>query len=291
MSWGELGVLMLKAKASADEYGDEEPRRIFKQKRLALPWSEEGGEMVSLAEAANYKMGDDWDAEAVITPKAKVADREGAPTGSIPFRTMGVDVQRGHFWVVVRRWSKTGHSRLMAFARIDTWGNVEAYAKQHGVHQALVLVDSGDNTQEVYRETAKRNWKTAKGSGSDDFAVTSKDGQTTRRFYSEKQSIVVPGIPQRATLIVHSATAGKDLLHGLRARKCWTYSLDAGTDYPEQLNAEVRIKDRRTGKPQWILPQGKKDNHALDCEILALLAAVRWGIAGRETAETDLPSA
>jgi hypothetical protein len=247
--------------------------------------------MVSLAEAANYKMGDDWDAEAVITPKAKVVDREGAPNGSIPFRTMGVDVQRGHFWVVVRRWSKTGHSRLMAFARIDSWGNVEAYAKQHGVHHALVLVDSGDNTQEVYRETAKRNWKTAKGSGSDDFAVTSKDGQTTRRFYSEKQSIIVPGIPQRATLIVHSATAGKDLLHGLRARRVWTYALDAGTDYPDQLNAEVRIKDRRTGKPQWILPQGKKDNHALDCEILALLAAVRWGIAGRETAETDLPSA
>ena len=90
---------------------------------------------------------------------------------------------------------------------------------------------------------------------------------------------------------MHSATAGKDLLHGLRARRVWTYALDAGTDYPDQLNAEVRIKDRRTGKPQWILPQGKKDNHALDCEILALLAAVRWGIAGRETAETDLPSA
>ena len=28
----------------------------------------------------------------------------------------------------------------------------------------------------------------------------------------------------------------------------------------------------------WILPQGKKDNHALDCELLCLLSAVRWGI-------------
>jgi phage terminase large subunit GpA-like protein len=291
MSWGELGVLMLKAAQAANEYGDEEPRRIFKQKRLALSWAEEGGEMTTVAEAAAYKMTDDWDAEAVITPKAKVVDREGAPNGSIPFRTMGVDVQRGHFWVVVRRWAKTGHSRLMAFARVDSWGNVEAFAKTHGVHQALVLVDSGDNTTEVYRETAKRNWKTAKGSGSEDFAVTSKDGQTTRRFYSEKQSIVVPGIPQRATLIVWSNTGGKDLLHGLRSRKVWTYPQDAAPDYVDQLNAEVRVKDRRTGKPQWILPQGKKDNHAFDCELLALLAAVRWGIAGRETAETDLPSA
>jgi hypothetical protein len=50
------------------------------------------------------------------------------------------------------------------------------------------------------------------------------------------------------------------------------------------------MKDKRTGKPQWILPAGKQDNHALDCELLALLAAVRWGVVGREVAETDLPS-
>jgi phage terminase large subunit GpA-like protein len=290
VSWGELGVMMLKAKEAADQYGDEEPRRIFKQKRLAMPWSEEGGEMVSTVEAANYKMGDTWDAEAMISPKGRVIEQADAPQGSIPFRTMGVDVQRGHFWVVVRRWAKTGHSRLMSFARVDSWGNIEAYAKQYGVHPAMVFVDSGDNTTEVYRECAKRNWKTAKGSGSEDFAVTDRDGKTSRRFYSEKQAIVVPGIQQRAILVSWSNLAGKDLLHGLRARKVWSFALDASPEYVEQLNAEVRIKDKRTGKPQWILPQGKRENHALDVELLALLAAVRWGIAGRETAETDLTS-
>ena len=290
MSWGELGVLMLKAKESVDQYGDDNARMQFKQKRLAMPWSEEGGEMVSTVEAANYKMGDAWDAEAMISPKGRVIEQTDAPQGSIPFRTMGVDVQRGHFWVVVRRWAKTGHSRLLAFSRIESWDNVEAYGKQHGVHPAMVFVDSGDNTTEVYRECAKRNWKTAKGSGSEDFAVTDKDGKTSRRYYSEKQAIVVPGIPQRAILVSHSNLAGKDLLHGLRARKVWTYALDSDPEYVAQLNSEVRVKDRRTGKAHWILPQGKKDNHALDCEILALLAAVRWGIAGRETTETDLPS-
>ena len=290
MSWGELGVLMLKAKESVDQYGDDNARMQFKQKRLAMPWSEEGGEMVSTVEAANYKMGDAWDAEAMISPKGRVIEQTDAPQGSIPFRTMGVDVQRGHFWVVIRRWAKTGHSRLLAFSRIESWDNVEAYGKQHGVHPAMVFVDSGDNTTEVYRECAKRNWKTAKGSGSEDFAVTDKDGKTSRRYYSEKQAIVVPGIPQRAILVSHSNLAGKDLLHGLRARKVWTFALDADPAYVEQLNSEVRVKDRRTGKAHWILPQGKKDNHALDCEILALLAAVRWGIAGRETTETDLPS-
>ena len=291
MSWGELAVMMIKAKESAEMYGDEEARRQFKQKRLALSWAEEGGEIVNIAQAANYNCADDWDGESVITPKGRVVDREGAPEGSFPFRTAGIDVQRGHFFGVIRRWSKTGHSRLKAFAKIDTWQDVEAFVKKHAVHPALVMVDSGDSAQDVYRQTAMRGWKCAKGSGNEDFSVTTKDGKTTRRFYSDKQTIMVPGLQTRAVLVVWSNLAGKDLMHGLRSRKVFTYALDAGQDYVDQMNAEVRVKDRRTGKPQWILPQGKKDNHAFDCELLGLLAAVRWGIVGKETTETDLPSA
>ena len=291
MSWGELAVMMIKAKESAEMYGDEEARRQFKQKRLALSWAEEGGEIVNIAQAANYNCSDDWEGESVITPKGRVVDREGAPEGSFPFRTAGIDVQRGHFFGVIRRWSKTGHSRLKAFAKIDTWQDVEAFVKKHAVHPALVMVDSGDSAQDVYRQTAMRGWKCAKGSGNEDFSVTTKDGKTTRRFYSDKQTIMVPGLQTRAVLVVWSNLAGKDLLHGLRSRKVFTYALDAGQDYVDQMSAEVRVKDRRTGKPQWLLPQGKKDNHAFDCELLGLLAAVRWGIVGKETTETDLPSA
>jgi hypothetical protein len=255
-----------------------------------MAWAEEGGEIVNIMEAANYNMADDWDREAVITPKGRVHDREGAPEGSIPFVCAGIDVQRGHFWVVVRAFSKTGHSRLKAFAKVDTWGNVEAFVKKHRVHPALVVCDSGDQSQEVYRQTAMRGWKCSKGSGNEDFSVTAKDGSTVRRFYSDKQAIVVPGLGQRATLIVFSNLAIKDLLYGLRSRKVFSYALDAGQDYVDQLNSEVRVKDKKTGKPHWILPQGKTDNHALDCELLALLAAVRWGIIGKESTETDLPS-
>ena len=289
MSWGELGVLMLKAKEVSDTYGDEEPRRIFKQKRLALPWSEEGGTMITTPEAGEYKLDDDWAGEAVINARGKVLDRddEGAK-GGIAFRTMGIDVQRGHFWVCIRRWGKMGHSRLKAFARIDTWQGLEEFAKLHDIHKAMVFVDSGDNTQEVYRESTKRGWKCARGSGNDDFASTDKNGLTIRRFYSEKQRILVPGLPTRCELVVWSNLAGKDLLHGLRSRRLHTYAIDATADYIEQLNSEVRVKDKRTGKPMWILPQGKKDNHAWDCELLALLAAVRWGIVGRDSSETNL---
>jgi phage terminase large subunit GpA-like protein len=152
----------------------------------------------------------------------------------------------------------------------------------HQIHPAFVIVDSGDQTQIVYAECAKRGWKVAKGSGQEDFAI----GANKRRFYSEAQAVLVPGQRNRARLISYSNLALKDILHGLRVRRLHTFGLDAPLDYTTQMDAEVRVKDRRTGKPMWILPQGKKDNHALDCECLAALLAIRWGLVGSQAAET-----
>jgi phage terminase large subunit GpA-like protein len=281
MSWGDLGVMMLEASEASDIYGDEAPRRIFKQKRLAMPWSEEGGTMVTDAKASDYRMADAWDEEARLDPKGKFT-REAS---GIVFRTMGIDVQRGHFWAVIRSWGEKGHSRLRWFGRVETWQDLEALAVTHGIHPAMVLCDSGDQTQLVYAECAKRNWKVAKGSGQEDFAI----GQNKRRFYSEPQAVLVPGQRNRARLISYSNIALKDILYGLRARRLHTFASDAPAEYAEQMDAEVRVKDRRTGKPMWILPQGKKDNHALDCECLAALLAIRWGLVGSQ-APTAEPS-
>jgi hypothetical protein len=285
MSWGELAVMMIKASEANDIFGDLEPRRIFKQKRLAMPWSDDGGQIVMDSKASDYNLLDEWDKEAVVNPRGKVQEKTVDTVGYTRFRTAGVDVQRGHFWVVIRSWSTTGQSRLVAFSKIDTWNGVEDYLKKHMVNPALVFVDSGDNTQEVYRETAKRRWKCARGSGQEDFAVKDRDGKTIRRYYSEKQRILVPGLQSRADLVVWSNLAGKDLLHGLRSRKMHTYGRDASEEYVNQLNSEIRVKDKKIGKPIWILQSGKKDNHALDCELLCLLAAVRWGLVGRDRSD------
>ena len=288
MSWGELGVMMLEAKESSDQYGFDDQRRIFKQKRLALPWAEEGGSMLTDVKASDYKMGDPWDGEAWVAavngrPKVHDSKPENEPT-AIPLRTMGVDVQQKgglHFWAVVRSWSSRGESRLRWFGRLETWQDVEALAVSQAVHRAMVMVDSGDQTNMVYSECARRDWKVGKGSGQADFAI----GQNKRRFYGEPSSILVPGQRNRARLISFSNLTIKDLVNGLRSRRLHTFPLDIGEDYPAQMDAEVRVKDRRTGKPMWILPQGKLDNHALDCECLAALVAIRWGVVGRDKAD------
>ncbi len=285
MSWGELGVMMLEAREASDLYGDESPRRIFKQKRLAMPWSEEGGAMVADVKASEYKMADAWDGLAWLNQKGRFVEGAADPKKDVPLRTMGVDVQRGHFWVVVREWSKEGISRLRHFARVETWQELDALTVTLGVHRSMVLVDSGDQTQLVYSESAKRGWKVGKGSGQEDFAI----GANRRRFYTEPQAVIVPGVSQRVRLISFSNLAIKDILHGLRTRRLHTFPIDTSREYIDQMDAEVRIKDRRTGKPMWILPQGKKDNHALDCECLAALVALRWGVVGRDKAAEGEP--
>jgi phage terminase large subunit GpA-like protein len=286
-SWGSLAVDMIKAKEAFDNYGDSGPRMVFKQKYLALPWSEDGGAIVQSVQAGDYALADDWADEAVINRAGKdawLATRADANDDHIPFRTMGVDMQGDHWWAVVRRWSITGHSRLMAFAKLSTWDEVEAFQNQHGVHSGLVIVDSGFQTLTVYRETAKRGWKCSKGDKYESYTV--RGGQ--KRFYADPQAYHVPGMTAKAYLIVWSNLAGKDLLHGLRSRKVHTYGRDATQDYIEQLDAEVRRRDPKTGRAIWEMPKGVKDNHALDCELLAMLVAVRWGVVGREaTAQTS----
>lgn len=279
--WGSLAVDMIKAKEAWDLYADDGPRKVFKQKYLALPWSDDGGAIAAPVKAGDYALADDWEDEAVINRAGKdawLATRADKNDDHIPFRTAGVDMQGDHFWVTVRRWSITGHSRLMAFGQVPTWDEVEAFVTKHGVHPGLVMVDSGFQTLVVYRETAKRGWKCSKGSANEDFNV--RGGQ--KRFYSDPQPYLVPGMTAKAYLIVWSNLAGKDLLHGIRARKMHTYGRDASPEYIAQLDSEVRRRDPRTGKTSWVMPKGVKDNHALDCELLAMLVALRWGVVGRE---------
>ena len=287
-SFGKESVKLLKAKEAYDIYGDDQARRIFKQKRLAQAWSEDGGEMVAQAQAGDYALGDDWDLEAKLTPEGGVVDINSAniPDGSIPFRTISIDVQRGHFWAECRSWAKTGHSRLRWYGKLETWQQLDDLAKLHNVHKALCGVDCGDQTQEVYAQCASRGWKALRGSGQADFTVQDAGGKTTKRFYSDKQLIFVPGQQRRCEMIVWSNLATKDFLSGLQKRRLHSYPRNVPEDYVQQLTAEIRVKDSRTGKPHWILPAGKtQGNHAWDCALMGLILAVRWGIIGREATE------
>jgi len=290
-SWGSLAVDMIKAKEVA-ELGDITPRMLFKQQFLALPWADDTGSLVVSTESSDYAMKDEWSATCYIGPRGQIVDKEEAPPGSVPFVTMSIDCQGDHFWIIVRRWARTGHSRLAAYEKVlsndglTDWTGLDAMAAKWGIHPQLVMVDSGDgnNTQEVYKQCAIRGWGCAKGSGQEYFNVKTKNGDMVRRFYQSPSAIHVPGVQKPTSLVVWSNLSGKDLFYGLRARKVFSFARDASEDYVMQLNSETRVKEN--GKPIWKLRQGVKHNHAFDCELLGMLIACRWGIVGRDAEPT-----
>jgi hypothetical protein len=173
---------------------------------------------------------------------------------------------------------------------VETWEQLDDLAKLHQVSKALCGVDCGDQTQEVYARTAARQWKSLRGSGLTDFTVQDLGGKSTKRFYSDKQAVFIPGQRNRAEMILWSNLQTKDLLAGLQKTRLHTYARNVPEDYIAQLTSELRVKDSRSGKPTWVLPSSKTcGNHAWDCALMGLILAVRWGIIGREATEAVRP--
>jgi hypothetical protein len=121
--------------------------------------------------------------------------------------------------------------------------------------------------------------------------VQDAGGKSSKRFYSDKQFVFIPGQRNRAEMIVWSNLQAKDMLAGLQKRRLHTYGRNVPDDYTQQLTSEIRVKDARSGKAHWILPSNKTcGNHAWDCALMGLILAVRWGIIGREATETAVPT-
>lgn len=290
-SWGSLAVDLIKAKDVA-ETGDTIPRQLFKTQYLAVPWSDDHGSMIVSTMSSDYAMADEWEAMCYIGPRGQIVDKENAGEGAVKFMSLAIDCQGDHFFAIVRRWSRTGHSRLACFEKVVSndgltdWNSLDVLAAKWGIHPQLVMVDSGDgkNSHEVYKQCALRGWGCSKGSGQEYFNVKTRAGDMVRRFYQTPTAIHVPGVAKPTSLVVFSNLSAKDLFYGLRAKKVFSFARDASTEYVQQLDSEVRV--REGGKAIWKLRQGVKHNHAYDCELLGMLIACRWGIVGRDVEPT-----
>jgi len=81
---------------TASKKGDESLLQQFYQKRLGLPRNEFTEDFSIEQSLSEYLMDEHWEEEADIN--------------GVPVRIMTVDVQKGHFYAVIRAWSSVGAS-------------------------------------------------------------------------------------------------------------------------------------------------------------------------------------
>ena len=284
MSWGELAVMMIKAKEAIEEYGDEEPLRIFIQKRLAEKFEEQPDEIKTEAKPGDFAMAEDWDHEGgfvkgrptvynTITPEMR------AEPDFVRMRFMGVDVQKRGFYWVIRGWSGDGRSRLIDCGYCFAWTQLVEIHKKYGVHPANVFVDSGYQPDEVLAACATNGWVATRGDQRNEFAWRVKTPAGLKTELRPYSAPVVEAVGnKRVKRFYFSNLRLKDVLAALIKRGRHMIPKDVSDEYKEQMKSEKRTIGTN-GKPFW--EPIAKDNHFWDCEVILILPALAWKLTGR----------
>jgi phage terminase large subunit GpA-like protein len=262
--WGKLAVEYAKAN-EAKKQGVLKPLSQFIQKRLAEFWADEIGSNMSALIAADYKKsefvdGSLWDGEF--------------------YRFMTVDVQRDHFWAVIRAWKPDGSSRLIYENKILTWESIREIQKQYKVQDACTAIDSQYRTDEAYSRCGQFGWTALHGSGKDHFTHIVRK-KHIKKLYSPF-NYAVSSTGKRARYCHWSNEKVKDILSLLRSGQgvSWEVPQDISENYLKQIDSEVK-KDfvntqDKSVKYRWV--KIKKDNHIWDCETMNLLMAIMINI-------------
>lgn len=276
-SWGVMAEMYVRARLALELNGDSKPLQIFRQKQLAQFWSDAPDDFGSLATIGDYKMTEEWDKEARIDPATRKIHTDHKREKQIRARFMTVDVQREGFFVLVRSWAEGGDSRLVKWRYVQTWEDVVNMGKSLEVHPALTYVDCGDQFDDVIRQCGINKWTALRGDQRYEFTwmiETSKGRKPVGKVYSPRRLVNVGTGP----VSVHhfSNLALKDQLSRMRKIGKHTVASDAGQDYLDQMESEVRTKSPATGKPEW-KRIGKRANHLWDCEVMQFVPALAFG--------------
>lgn len=263
ISWASIVEEFLTAKKALAQ-GVIEPLKTFVTETLGQSWSEEETAADELKDPINYDPLEKWEKEA--------------------YRWMTVDVQRDHFWFVIRSWADTGESRLVAEGRLLTKEDVISTSHKFEIRPENVVVDAGyDNDSNfVFEMCADNGWTAMRGDDRKSFLHYLEKGLSVHRPYSPETKWD-PGMGKSnhgmvlARLYYWSNLTVKDVLHRLKTGNgaAWDVYTNVSSDHRKHMCSESKRKIK--GKLMWATI-GRRQNHLWDCECMQVVCAFISGI-------------
>ena len=275
VSWSKMVDEWLKSNK------DVRKRKVFVNTRLGLPFEEKGTQPQWKELKALASLYDVWEAPIGV----------GLVTG-------GVDVQPNRLAVLLRGWGKGEESWLIYWTEIfgdtntdDPWDQLETLFYHPIMHKfgfpipiSCIAVDSGNQTHTVYNFVRRRptRYIATKGMSTPNNPIL---GRPSKQDVSYKGSIIKSGVE----LWPVGADTAKSTIYGRFESTIadpqpgpgrYHFPMSLPDDYYRQITSEKHItKYKKDGfaKKEWFLPSGNR-NEALDCEVLALAAALKCGI-------------
>lgn len=268
--WKDIVEDFIKARWQSKR-GNWEPLLAFKRKRLAEFASESS---VMQEEQPAFRI----DMTANMEWPDEVA------------RFCAVDVQEGHFWVMIRAWAKNGESRRLHWGRAEHVEDIEEICKRHNVPPKCVIIDSAHQSRAVYAIAAKRGWVCIKGADKRGWSHKIEErGQLTNTVEKPWSPMIQAdtglSVGDRriyARLFHISKPATADRLRGLRDTGLWVEpKVEPMTEeekaYQAQMDSMIKIR-KATGMPEeWV--QTGTEPHAWDCARMQVWLAMNQRFA------------
>lgn len=276
LPWGTIAVELAKAHF-ARKRGDEEPIKIFRQKRGAENYREEEATPPGALTSADYSLldyakGELWEGEAK--------------------RFLTVDVQQGYFICIVRAWRPDGSSRLIYEGRISTWEGVRELQTQYGVGDWMVGVCNGYNIDdEVLIHCGQWKWFALNGDKGDRYPWFPKRGPAEYRFYSTVKN-ERGSTGAIAKMVTWSNRQIKRILERFRdgRRQAHEIARDTSDDYRNSMFSEVEkdVLNKKTKRVERrFVKIGNRQNHKWDAECEQIvMALIHYILADRPSAST-----
>lgn len=267
---------------------------------IFINWSDAAEEFLKskddpeeLQNFVNSWLGEPWEdtklktsAELVLKRQTEV--KQLTVPGWAKMLTGGVDVQETSLYWTIRAWGDNitsqniAHGQAFSFAEIENVMNLQ-YVREDNIKMvvALVLIDSGDQTDMVYDFCANNS----------DWAIPCKGVDDSLNHYRISKVNKATSSAYGMQLVLVDGGKYKDMIAARLHKQngagsgSWMVYKDCDQDYAEQVTAEHKVIDKNSKKSRqgqkkqvWKQKTSHADNHYLDTEVYCFAAADIMGV-------------
>lgn len=272
VSWKQIVEEFLKAKDSPERL------KVWTNTRMAEVWDEVGSQPA-------------W---RLLRDRAELYKIREVPAEVI-FLTAGVDVQENRLVTVVRGWADWEESYLIYWSELfgnpgqsEVWTQLDmmlAYPFSHPAGKQIYIkrcaIDSGYLPNDVYNYCRVRANQTmaTKGASTANLPIVNKPSWVDVNFEGE----TLKGQDGVQLWRIGTDSAKAQIYNRLSMKNpgpgFYHFPDGVADEYYKQLTAEKKVTQFRNGFPAPVWVKLRPRNDVLDCEVLALAAGLREGMA------------
>lgn len=235
----------------------------------------------------NSWLAEPWEDTKLKTNAETVMERQtDLPEFVVPewtrLLTAGVDVQETSLYYIIRAWGEYLTSQLITRGQVTSFRDIERvmnleYMKPDGTVKLvdLCLIDSGDQTDEVYDFAAMNS----------EWCLPSKGTSSMVNYFKLSSVNKTSSKAYGMTLALVDGGKYKDMIAGRMKREngtgSWMVFDGIDLEYCTQVTAEHKITEKGGGgklRTRWVQKTSHADNHYLDCEVYGMAAADILGV-------------